>query len=63
MSEEEKENIMLCNGSMPSQMVQIMEMHQAYVNGMINFYQIWLAISGVGYWQEQYLKSMKDQSK
>lgn len=48
-----KENDMICNGGVPPQIIQGMEMYQSYMQGMMHFYRAWCYMTGMTYWSDQ----------
>jgi len=54
MMSQRKDNDMICNGAIPSQMVMIMDAYGTYVNAMTAAWQAWAELSGWHYYQSQY---------
>lgn len=51
-----KENNMICTGGIPPQLVMGMELYQAYMAGMMNWYQLYASLTGLDYWT-RYMQS------
>jgi hypothetical protein len=45
-----KENEMICTGGIPPQLVLGMELYQAYMASMLNWYKLYANLAGVDYW-------------
>ncbi len=53
-----KENNMICTGGIPPQLVMGMELYQAYMLGMLNWYKLYANLTGIDYWT-QYMQSFQ----
>ena len=51
-----KENNMICTGGIPPQLVMVMELYQAYMAGMTNWYRLYANLTGIDYWT-QYMQA------
>lgn len=45
-----KENSMICTGGIPPQVVMGMELYQAYMAGVLNWYKLYANLTGMDYW-------------
>ncbi len=55
-----KENNMICTGGISPQLVMGMELYQAYMAGMMNWYQLYASLTGLDYWT-RYMQSYQTQ--
>jgi len=41
---------MICTGNVPPQLIMGMELYQLYMQGMMNYWQLWATMTGVNQW-------------
>ena len=52
---------MICTGAVPPQVIQGMEMYQAYMKAIFECYYAWCSLTGLTYWA-QYLRDHDQQN-
>lgn len=55
-----KENDMICTGAIPPQVIQGMEMYNAYMKAMMEFYYAWCSLAGLTYLSEIMRENLRD---
>jgi|LakMenEpi03Aug12_release.lakeMendotaPanAssembly.Ray.scaffolds.fasta_scaffold1970033_2 hypothetical protein len=61
MTKDNKENDMICTGAIPPQVVMGMELYQAYLQGMMNVWQLYVNLTRIN-WQAN-IEKFKDNNE
>jgi len=56
-----KNNEMICTGAIPPQVVMGMELYQAYLQGMMNVWQLYVNLTRINQWTD--IEKSKDDNK
>jgi uncharacterized circularly permuted ATP-grasp superfamily protein len=56
-----KENDMICTGGVPPQLIMGMEMYQYYMQGMLNWCQLYSTLTGMDYWTKLFKQAENNQ--
>lgn len=59
MTTETKENAMICTGAVPPHLILGIELYQLYMQGMMNYWQLYSSMAGINQWA----KLVQDSSK
>ena len=54
-----KENSMICTGGIPPQLILGMELYQIYMKNMMNYWQLYAALTGINQWAAEVNKAQQ----